>query len=117
MESKDIEIIPVGCYISNCEENKYWIENVEKYRKMIFDRKAEGELDNASNYPLQELLKCVAIQCFSLYEKRILNGEDAHFFCIYDKEYREKHGHNPTFDLLEALYVINDKILKEVKYE
>nr|DAO00783.1 MAG TPA: hypothetical protein [Caudoviricetes sp.] len=84
---------------------------------MIFDKKIEGGLDNASSYPIEELLKTVVFQCYTLLENRILEGESTHFITVYDKEYYEKYGHNPTFDLLEALYVIDNKNFKEVKYE
>ena len=117
MEPKNIKVAPIGRYGDNEEENQRWAENAEKYRKIIFDKKVEGTLDDASSYPIEELLRTVVFQCHVLFENHILEGEGAHFITVYDKEYYEKYGHNPTFDLLEALYVVDNKKFKEVKYE
>lgn len=117
MELKNASVVPIGCYGDNEEENKRWAENAEKYKKTILDKKIEGFLDNASSYPIEELLRIVIFQCYILFENRILEGESPHFITVYDKEYYEKYGHNPTFDLLEALYVIDNKNFKEVKHE
>lgn len=117
MEPKNIKVVPIGRYGDNEEENKRWAENAEKYKEMIFDKKIEGVLDNASHYPIEELLRIVILQCHMLLENRILEGESPYFITVYDKGYYEKYGHNPTFDLLEALYVIDNKNFKEVKHE
>lgn len=117
MEPKNIKVAPIGCYGGNEKDNKRWAENAEKYRKMIFDKKAEGTLDDASDYPIEELLRTIIFQCYILLENRILEGKNTYFITVYDKEYLEKYGHNPTFDLLEGLYVIGNKEFKEVNYE
>lgn len=117
MELKDIEIAPIGLYGSNEKENKRWKENAEKYREIIIKHKLKGELDNASSFSNDVLLKSILFQCCQLLAQRVIDGESSIYITCYDKEYCDKHGRNPTFDLLEGLYVVSNKNFKEVNYE